>query len=43
VVVAVLAAIIAFVMILMAYSTVNTPMSNDGDRATQSQWVDSEG
>jgi hypothetical protein len=39
--VAVLGGIIAFVCILMAYSTLNTPMSNDGDHMIQSQWIDS--
>jgi hypothetical protein len=38
--VAVLAGIIAFVCILMAYSTINTPMSADGDQMTESQWID---
>ena len=41
--VAVLAAIIAFVCILMAFSTVNTPMSNTGDHMTESQWSDGSG
>jgi ATP/ADP translocase len=39
VVVAVLTVLIVFVTILMAFSTVNTPMSNDGDGATRSQWI----
>lgn len=39
--VAVLAAIIAFVCILMAFSTVNTPMSETGDTIQESQWFDS--
>jgi hypothetical protein len=40
VLVIVLAVIIAFVCIFMAFSTLNTPMSNDGDKGTQSQWVE---
>jgi hypothetical protein len=38
--VAVLAGIIAFVCILMAYSTINTPMSEDGNHITESQWIE---
>lgn len=34
-------AIIVFVCVLMAFSTVNTPMSVDGDENQQSQWIDS--
>lgn len=41
VVVAVLTVIIALVVILMAFSTVNTPMSVDGGQSTESQWIDS--
>jgi hypothetical protein len=40
VLVVVLGVIIAFVCILMAFSTVNTPMSNDGDQNTRSQWIE---
>jgi hypothetical protein len=43
VVVAVLGVIIAFVCILMAFSTVNTPMSADGDKITESQWYEDSG
>jgi hypothetical protein len=39
--VAVFGAIIAAVTILMAYSTINTPMSNDGDHMVRSQWIES--
>jgi hypothetical protein len=41
--VAVLAVIIAFVCILMAFSTVNTPMSADGDTIQRSQWIEGSG
>ena len=40
VVVAVLGVIIAGIVILMAFSTVNTPMSVDGDANEHSQWVE---
>ena len=40
VVVAVLGVIIAGIVILMAFSTVNTPMSVDGDANLHSQWVE---
>ncbi|HEX4906309.1 MAG TPA: hypothetical protein VFU93_12715 [Acidimicrobiales bacterium] len=40
VVVAVLGVIIAGIVILMAFSTVNTPMSVDGDANQHSQWVE---
>ena len=40
VLVAVLTAIIVFVCILMAFSTRNTPMSYDGNKAEESQWFD---
>ena len=35
-----LGVIIAFVCILMAFSTLNTPHSIDGDGNTYSQWVE---
>ena len=38
--VAALGVIIAGVVILMAFSTINTPMSVDGDRATYSHNLD---
>lgn len=41
--VAVLVVLIAFVSILMAFSTSNTPHSVDGDKAEYSRWVPSEG
>lgn len=37
-----LAAIVGFIMILMAFSTTNTPMSVDGDRATYSHNLESD-
>jgi len=40
VLVVVLGVIIAFVCILMAFSTVNTPMSHDGDQSERSQWIE---
>jgi len=40
VVVAVLAVIIGLVVVVMAFSTVNTPMSVDGDANEHSQWVE---
>jgi hypothetical protein len=40
--VAVLGGIIAFVCILMAYSTINTPMSEDGNHIVESQWIDAD-
>ena len=44
VLVAVLSVIIAGIVILMAFSTVNAPMSVDGDANLHSQWIeDSEG
>ncbi len=39
-VVAVLTVIIGLVVVVMAFSTVNTPMSVDGDQNTRSQWFD---
>jgi len=42
VLVAVLGVIIVFVCIFMAFSTLNTPHSIDGDSNTYSQWVESE-
>lgn len=41
VVVAVLTLIVALVVILMAFSTTNTPISVDGDKATYSRDLDS--
>lgn len=43
VVVAVLGAIMALVVILLSFSTVNTPMSVDGDENTRSQWFEDSG
>jgi len=40
VLVAVLTVIAVFVCILMAFSTLNTPHSIDGDSNTYSQWVE---
>ena len=40
VLVAVLTVIAVFVCILMAFSTVNTPMSHDGDQSERSQWIE---
>lgn len=42
VVVAALTVIIGLVMVIMAFSTVNTPMSVDGDENTESQWIDND-
>lgn len=39
--VAVLGAIIALVVITLAYSTINTPFSIDGHKAEHSHWLDS--
>ena len=41
--VAVLGVIIAAIVIVMAYSTVNTPMSVDGDANLHSQWIEGSG
>ena len=41
--VAVLSVIIAGIVILMSFSTVNTPMSVDGDKNTESQWFEDSG
>ena len=38
--VAVLGVIIAGIVILMAFSTANTPMSVDGDKNVESQWYE---
>ncbi|HVM55133.1 MAG TPA: hypothetical protein VM262_18250 [Acidimicrobiales bacterium] len=43
VLVVVLSAIIAIVCIVMAFSTVNTPHSIDGDRNIYSQWIEGSG
>jgi dolichyl-phosphate-mannose--protein O-mannosyl transferase len=40
--VVVLTAIIAIVVVVMSFSTVNTPMSVDGDENVRSQWFSSE-
>lgn len=42
VVVAVLTIVIGLFMVIMAFSTVNTPMSVDGGENTESQWMDSD-
>jgi hypothetical protein len=41
--VAVLGVIIAFTVVLMAFSTVNTPMSVDADANLHSQWIEDSG
>ena len=41
--VAVLSVIIVGVVILMSFSTVNTPMSVDGDENIESQWFEDSG
>jgi hypothetical protein len=40
--VAVLGLIMAFVTIFMAFSTLNTPHSMNGDKNTQSQWIETD-
>jgi hypothetical protein len=43
VVVAVMTAIVALVVVTLSYSTVNTPISVDGDKAQHSQFIDDSG